>query len=394
MSNSQPKIVVCFDDTTLGGTSRSAILSGEAWRLAGCSVAMYPFRAVHPGRVEKISALGKLLSSLDEVDWSSVSAVHYHHGSFNAAQLSNVALLSRAARGLNGVPPLISNNIFAHNDHPLDSWPGRRVVCLLGDWALQQYRCSRLQVPAAVSTCVIPNAQDTAFFRPPSTSERAAAKDRLGLPDKPTVLRVGSPLMDKWSLSYAPLVEQLRNIDATLVAIGCPEALANRVSSCGNVRLVSPLADDVLLRDYYWATDVFAHDAERGESFGNVLLEALLCGLPVVYRARPLRDNTPREFGVAPHFHYVSSEPKWISGVLRYADGTERATVDTAALVSLYAIEEVSRLQMACLDSLVKGESLSQAERVSPLGLLDRSKVAVRHNPVASWFKSVRNRNR
>ena len=37
------------------------------------------------------------------------------------------------------------------------------------------------------------------------------------------------------------------------------------------------------------------HAADKGESFGMVLCEAMLCGLPVITLSRPLRDNSQIE---------------------------------------------------------------------------------------------------
>ncbi len=58
-------------------------------------------------------------------------------------------------------------------------------------------------------------------------------------------------------------------------------------------------SDDTELRRYYGLMDVFVHAAEKGESFGMVLCEAMLSGLPVITLNTPLRDNSQIE--VVPH---------------------------------------------------------------------------------------------
>jgi hypothetical protein len=49
------------------------------------------------------------------------------------------------------------------------------------------------------------------------------------------------------------------------------------------------------LRQYYGLMDVFVHASKIGESFGMVLCEAMLSGIPVITIATPLRNNSQIE---------------------------------------------------------------------------------------------------
>lgn len=378
-------IVLCYNDGTLGGTSRSALLSAMAWRLAEYEVAFHPFSQAHASRVAQMQSIGRVLNSLDQVDWSAVAAVHFHHGSFTLEQKANFLKLLACVEKLENAPVLISNNIFAVNDSVLDLWPARRAVCLLGKWALAQYQYSSFLQTRPALARVVPNAQDTRFFRFPTPAERKAARVRTSLDPFRVALRVGSPLADKWSDEYVGLAPYLKSGER-LVLIGPPPHLVDRLQPHKNVLCLPPIADDVLLRDYYWSADVFAHSARRGESFGNVIFEALLCGLPVVYRSRPLRDNTPWELKGKRGFSYVPifSGYAWarkVCGLLR----NPAVEVDPP---TSYCAETVAKLQAECLQTLIFGGKKRYPS--NDLSARERLAVVVRHNPVTAKIKKIR----
>ena len=51
----------------------------------------------------------------------------------------------------------------------------------------------------------------------------------------------------------------------------------------------------ILLREIYSCLDLFLHISNKGESFGHVLCEAMLSGVPVVTLSTPLKDNSQLE---------------------------------------------------------------------------------------------------
>ena len=54
-------------------------------------------------------------------------------------------------------------------------------------------------------------------------------------------------------------------------------------------------ASDRRISEYLTAMDGFLHVSRIGESFGMVLCEAMLCGVPVVTLSTPLKDNSQLE---------------------------------------------------------------------------------------------------
>jgi glycosyltransferase involved in cell wall biosynthesis len=284
---------------------------------------------------------------------------------------------------------VLTHNIFGQ-PLPID-FGSRVVIGLLGDWVAAQYR---LQSGSDSGTLrVVPNPQDFRRFRPPTSEERTSAREALGLSQSDRViLRVGSPSEEKWSLAGYRTVSGLTNDDgATRVRlIGAPPshlALANE-----RTFVTQESTDDDALLLEYWAADVFAHWAERGESFGNVVLEAMGTGLPVAYRAVRTRDNTPFEFRGISSFHYATSTRSWLQaiGTTSDADRSVPAGLDAygaPSLVSrLTAIvgrgpEGVDGVYRACLEVFANP---------SPIGRVNVLWVALRHNPITAIVKRLR----
>ncbi len=67
------------------------------------------------------------------------------------------------------------------------------------------------------------------------------------------------------------------------------------VSVRDNIIIKDPIENPTILRQLYQCMDVFLHAANQGETFGMVLAEAMLCGIPVVSLSSPYRDNSQLE---------------------------------------------------------------------------------------------------
>jgi len=166
-----------------------------------------------------------------------------------------------------------------HNDDPFRSGPFRfveralmrraaRVICITE--ALRRFNVERVGLPAK-KLVVVPYGLD----EPPA----AWGPNELDLPEGKLVVAV-SRLVPQKGLDVA--VEAMVGIDATLVALGeGPEReRLESLARAGGVRLLLPgRVGDVaaILR----RADLLVHPA-RWEGFGLALLEAMLCGLPVV----------------------------------------------------------------------------------------------------------------
>ena len=162
----------------------------------------------------------------------------------------------------------------------------RLYVTTPSQWLMERVRDSML-APAIVESRVIPNAVDTSIFTP---GDRSAARAELRIPSSARVLMFASNGIkaNVWK-DYRALNEAIRLLgnDACtsgliLLAVG-ESAPPERVGNA-EIRFIPFQSAPAALAGHYRAADIYVH-AARIESFGNVLLEARACGIPVVAMA-------------------------------------------------------------------------------------------------------------
>lgn len=372
------RVLVVFSDASFGGTSRSAIIAARCWKRLSYDVAIFPVLPVPAGRSSELADFEVVKSFADVGD---IQLVHYHHGAFDLSQLQVVRGLLSWVADEESTPTLLTNNIFGASDRVLDDWPGPRIVGCLGVWAAAQYRANSPLKRVAVR--IIPNAQDSEFWRLPSDEERASALRRFPVTSQ-RWLRVGSPHKEKWSEDYIALAKQAQTCQSLLTLVCPPHALAERLRGMSNVQIFERPMMDEELRDLYWASTTFAHSSLRGESFGNVIFEALLCGLPVVYRARPFRDNSPWELRNLSGFVYAEGREDWVGSVSRGVD----QKVDRAALETRYSQASVAALLDSSICYVLR--SATNVALMRTLGFRNSARLLVRHNPVTRLAKGFR----
>lgn len=157
---------------------------------------------------------------------------------------------------------------------------------------------------------LVPNGIDMDRFAPADASQRAALRDRLGLPqDRAVVLFVGFFSRDKQPRVLFDAWLRLRQrLDATLVYVGATRSpyfevdddLAEQMreearrAGCGDRVIFAGPAERV--EAYFRAADVFALPSRR-EGLPVALLEAMACGLPCVASRLPGSTDTIVEEG-------------------------------------------------------------------------------------------------
>jgi glycosyltransferase involved in cell wall biosynthesis len=165
---------------------------------------------------------------------------------------------------------------------------GRFFVTAPAQWLLDAARESTL--PAAAEYRLIPNGIDLSLFTP---GDRAAARERLGLPAGPLVLFAASSRKNVYKdpdTMFATIREVAeRRPDACFVCLG--QATPPDELGAARVIAVPFQGNPAAVADYYRAADVFVHTA-RAEAFGKTATEAMACGTPVVATAvGGLRDQ-------------------------------------------------------------------------------------------------------
>ncbi len=134
---------------------------------------------------------------------------------------------------------------------------------------------------------VIPNGVDTTLFSPPKHS-RAEIRQRLDLPiDARVILCVGAGFRTSPWKDYASVEESVGRISLMLpkdqlilLMLSGESAPAGRIGAA-EVRYVDKLQSERDIVPYYQAADVLLHTA-HADTFPNVVIEAMACGLPVI----------------------------------------------------------------------------------------------------------------
>ena len=152
---------------------------------------------------------------------------------------------------------------------------------------LMTYIKRSIIAPAIAQDRVIPNGVDTVVFRP---GDRAAARSQLGLDQSAYILMIAANGIrsnvwkDYKTLKAAIVALGSHVLDRDVILLGVGEIAAPEMVNGVKIVFVPTIRDDEVLAQHYRASDLYVH-AARIESFGNVLLEARACGVPVVATA-------------------------------------------------------------------------------------------------------------
>jgi hypothetical protein len=137
-----------------------------------------------------------------------------------------------------------------------------------------------------------------------------------------------------------------------------PTDLARRVVS------IDFLHDDATLCVAYTAMDVFLHASRIGESFGMVLAEALLCGVPVITLGTPDKDNSQLELvGHESGGLVVTDVASMVEAMVRFEEpGLRRRCADTGAANIIRRFSAESLIPVAIDLAQLAAEGLSPPE--------------------------------
>lgn len=230
---------------------------------------------------------------LEQLDLGFFDVVHIHR---EGRKNERENLLLAWARGLAKI--IVETNVFFAIDYSV----GDTLI----DVHFQLAEINRrhwLRRGGDKPTAVIPNPVDAEEFPLCSSEEVKCFRQVHQIPENAFVFgRIGQPIPGKWDPFVVRAFERLaaENPHVYLLLVGASAdvrhaafRLAKDVAQ--RVVLLDMLEDPRQLGACYSAMDCFLHAARQGESFGYVLTEALLYGVPVVTLSRPHRDNAQTE---------------------------------------------------------------------------------------------------
>jgi hypothetical protein len=353
----------------VGGTERAAQNLSLGLKALGAEVAVLAHREGGPREAACRAAGIAVFGPGDigaSVDWGA-AIVHIHRtGYANPRETELLRALKRP-----GVR-VVETNVFAR----FDAGPGGRLIdlhCLLGRWCAWKWSAWGGAAARRKPMQILPNAVDDAGIGRLPEAAREAVRASLGVPPERFLFgRIGQPHPAKWSPKMLDaFAEVLRHgHDAGLLLVGAPAgivAAAGRMPAAVRERVVTlPVtASDAELAGWLSAMDGFLHLSAIGESFGMVLCEAMLCGVPVVTLSTPLKDNSQLE--VVGHgigglvAHDPRAVPEAMLALIADADLRERVRAGGPAWVEgRFGVEAVSRRALALYEGLLAGAAIER----------------------------------
>ena len=255
---------------------------------------------VFTGAPDEMSRHASLRKALD---WCP-DVVHIHRDGFADPRIAAMLSVARTSvrRGTSTPVGIVETNVFGRVDysaarHCID------VHYLISRWCLWKWlRWSNGLHPRPLGI-VMPNLVMQSEFSRSTADARNAFRRAHGIPPDALLFgRVGSLFDAKWSpiIFDAFAAHAATDETAWLLLVGLPATLRwalDAMSESIRRRVVSIdfLQDDRALTQAYSSMDAFLHASRIGESFGMVLAEALLCGVPVITLSTPDKDNSQIE---------------------------------------------------------------------------------------------------
>lgn len=150
-------------------------------------------------------------------------------------------------------------------------------------------------------SAVVPNLIKEKSFLRASRREVLQFRKKYNIPENAFVIgRIGQAIPGKWSLSLIKAFNNIavNNEEVYLVVVNPPDFILNAINkSLYRKRIIHipEIIGDKDLSVAYSAFNVTYLAAERGESFGNIIIESILCETPVIVLATPWGDNSQIE---------------------------------------------------------------------------------------------------
>jgi glycosyltransferase involved in cell wall biosynthesis len=212
---------------------------------------------------------------------------------------SKLARIIRAVRAASTRRvPVVTTSHFARPDHSADQ-ALYDVHVQISEWGMWRWRqWTRLQRPRPLGV-VVPHFVAAAAFTPSSVAEREATRRQYGIPGEAILFgRLGQPDPSIWPRGLLASFAQFAAEEsrAWLLLVGSPPSVAAQRKRlppdvASRVVLAPFIFGDEQLRRCYGTLDAFLHVTRIGDTFGLVLCESMLCGVPVVTVATPAKSN-------------------------------------------------------------------------------------------------------
>lgn len=288
------KILTIVHALEKGGVARTAQIFAEGYQVLGIDSRVLAIN--HGGPREEDLLLKKIpfwigtdnQTVREIMEWNP-DALHIHSHGFNLQENPFLVELIKNRT-------VVEKNIFSRPvawTHQMD------YSYQMSSWCLWRFCTTAPQL--ASKAIVIPNAAVTAAFAKASADEILEFRKQHNIPEQALVIgRIGQLYETKWSpvliQAFNRLSQKYEHLH--LLLVNPSERIIKQAHASpfrSRITIIDYILGDKPLSVAYSATDIFALAADQGESFGNVLAEAMLCEVPIVTLSTPWGDNSQCE---------------------------------------------------------------------------------------------------
>jgi glycosyltransferase involved in cell wall biosynthesis len=284
---------VCYLDK--GGTQRAAQIFAEAYKQIG-----------HDSRILSLYGLGSRSDeiikegirvwyknsdeNLKEIKIWSPDIIHIHSSGPKEGDVNRIldALQNKNVK-------VVEQSVFSIPS----PWEKRIDFSFqLSNWALWLYVMRGGDKSKAVIVSIPVNCKN---FYHKNPAEIKKFRDTYHIPDDAFVIgRIGQSAYVKWSAMLIYVFNKLAKIHSNvyMVVVNPPPNIVKEIEQSpfnGRIVVIPKIYGDDALSVAYSSFDLMVHIAEQGESFGYVLVESILCEIPVVTLSTPWADNSQCE---------------------------------------------------------------------------------------------------
>jgi len=280
----------------IGGTERSAQNFSIGYKLSGHDVTVLNHGRVgirqnilHEQGISVINVETELEFFLNSLNLEPFDVVHIHREGRRNDRETKLLKWAKLNSGL-----VAETNVFYARDYG----EGDKYIDLHIQLSEINYKHWILRGGNKKSV-IISNPINLNDYPIPSEKNVEAFRKDLKLPQDAYVFgRIGQPIEGKWDPFIIEAFKCIAKINKQvyLLLVGVPYNVQRKIDSCdkkirSRIKVIDVIDDPFDLGISYKAMDCFLHCAKQGESFGYVLAEALIYGLPVITMSRPHRDN-------------------------------------------------------------------------------------------------------
>lgn len=339
------KILTVVYNLHKGGTQRAAQVFAEAYKELNHDsrlIAVYGGGSRYDEIKNKINTWMNLSeATLSQIKKWQPDIIHIHsHGLTN----EDVNKIIETLKSDN--IKIIETNVFSSPS----TWENKLDYSFqLSTWATWLYL---MRGGNPNKTKMAPNPVNCNRFKRANIEQIEKFKNNYNIPKNAFILgRVGQSHPGKWSLMLMSVFNKLARKDSTiyLIIVNAPNNIikaAKNSKFSKRIICIDKIIGDDKLAIAYSSFNLMIHAAEKGESFGYVLTESILCETPVITLNTPWADNSQAE--VVEHLrggYVVNSEKGLINSILDYMKSRGKPTINPSSnqIVERYNYKKVAQ---------------------------------------------------